>query len=358
MRATKTKILKKLVEPKKILGFFFSFTVFLLSFQISAARIVVIDTPLLGERAALLAIGEELSEHEVTVSPLNQYTPQEGDVVLHTLSKAEEINRLIELKTASNNAIKLVNLYDPLVKRSQFDLILLPRHLAPPPEMNLNYAFLSAIPSRINLQKLKEVRSSSIWKALPHPNDSLKIAVLVGGPTKHKAMTSQQAELLGKILNEIQLKKPKTVLAISSSRRSDPKVFDSLIKAGPTANFVFQWKENTRDHENPYIELLSWADIIVVTGDSMSMVSDAILSEKTTFVYAPQGSLEQRHQDFILSLKDWLNPLTTDLKFKSRPNQPTPNAAKEAANQIRKLINANKDSTECSEPLLGNARIS
>ncbi len=200
MRSMKAEILKKLVESKKILGFFFSLTFFLISFQTSAARIVVIDTPLMGERAALLAIGEELSEHEVTVSPLNHYTPQEGDVVLHTLSKAEEINRLVELKDASKNSIKLVNLYDPLIKRSQFDLILLPKHLAPPPEINLNYAFLSAIPSRINLQKLKEVRSSPIWKALPHSKDSLKIAVLVGGPTKHKAMTPQQAELLGKIL--------------------------------------------------------------------------------------------------------------------------------------------------------------
>jgi hypothetical protein len=55
-----------------------------------------------------------------------------------------------------------------------------------------------------------------------------------------------------------------------------------------------------RTGENPYVGALALADRFVVTGDSVSMVSEALATDKPVEVFA--GQMRKRHVGFVEAL--------------------------------------------------------
>jgi len=88
--------------------------------------------------------------------------------------------------------------------------------------------------------------------------------------------------------------KPASIL-VTTSRRTPKEVVDFLKQHLPKPLFFYCFGDKT---ENPYFGLLSWADRIVVTGDSMSMCTECCATGVPVFIFAPDEMMSEKHKRF------------------------------------------------------------
>ncbi|MGH0032665.1 MAG: ELM1/GtrOC1 family putative glycosyltransferase, partial [Myxococcota bacterium] len=90
-------------------------------------------------------------------------------------------------------------------------------------------------------------------------------------------------------------------LLVTTSRRLSAASTRALADAVPDAALVHAWRPD--DPDNPYLGLLAWADALVITADSESMLAEACSLGKPVFVAA----LPVRRSFRLLSLlREWV----------------------------------------------------
>jgi mitochondrial fission protein ELM1 len=89
-----------------------------------------------------------------------------------------------------------------------------------------------------------------------------------------------------------------SVLATGSRRTGRPAEAAAAATLGDLPHHLHRWGEGGA---NPYAGLLAWADALVVTGDSVSMVSEALATAVPVFIADP-GGLGTRHRRLHHSL--------------------------------------------------------
>jgi mitochondrial fission protein ELM1 len=120
--------------------------------------------------------------------------------------------------------------------------------------------------------------------------------VIVGGATKKMPFTKQMAEQLAwQVLNL----NPASVL-VTTSRRTPAEVVETLKQIFPKEKTYFYQYGDAG--ENPYFGLLAFANRLVVTGDSMSMCSEACATGVPVYIFAPKGSMGKKHTLFHSAL--------------------------------------------------------
>ncbi len=182
---------------------------------------------------------------------------------------------------------------------SDIDIIATPKHDRIVPKKNIFYTY--GIPHEINNTRLK--RAKIDWKnelkALPSP----RTTILIGGNTKNGRFTRK---MISSLLEEcIKIAKPKGSLLVTSSRRTDSeliKYIDDILENSKLKFFVWHEHQNHDDKMNPYIGLLAYADNIVVTGDSVSMLSEACSVGKPVYIYSTKSLYSKKHSLFHESL--------------------------------------------------------
>lgn len=109
------------------------------------------------------------------------------------------------------------------------------------------------------------------------------VALLVGGPTPVHRLDEEIARRLAEDVGAA-VRKAGGALTVTTSRRTPSIVIDAMREAlAPEVEF-FVWKPNQR--RNPYLALLAVADILVVTGESESMLAEAVEAAKPLYIYA------------------------------------------------------------------------
>jgi mitochondrial fission protein ELM1 len=133
---------------------------------------------------------------------------------------------------------------------------------------------------------------------LPDP----KIAVLVGGQAPTTVFSEDVARDLGvKIRQAVQSIHGSVLL--TTSRRTPKKVTDALLEEMRGVPVYFHNPTTASPEDlNPYMGFLSKASAIIVTGDSLSMVSEAASTGLPLYVFAPNSILEPRHALLIVDL--------------------------------------------------------
>jgi len=117
-------------------------------------------------------------------------------------------------------------------------------------------------------------------ETLPHP----RIAVLLGGESQAFSFPPETATGLGVKLATL-VRETGGSLLITPSRRTRPDTIEVLTKAiAETPHFL--WDGNG---DNPYFAFLSLADAIVVTEDSVNMVTEAAGTGKPVYIQALPG---------------------------------------------------------------------
>lgn len=214
----------------------------------------------------------------------------------------------------------------------EFDLIAVPRHDRHAPRPN-QFAITGA-PHGITAEILAE--TSKLWGADFAGFSKPVVGLAVGGATRRQKFSENSAIELGRLAAEITRRQAGTLLVTTSRRTAGAT--DSLRKAiteaGVEPGMFFQWGG---PGANPYIAILALSDVLIVTGDSVSMCAEACATTAPVYIYAPPGFVLAKHQRFHEELYEagYARPLTGDIEAWDHPRL---NAAKDIAVEIHRRL--------------------
>lgn len=270
--------------------------------------------------------------------------PPWPDLVIATGRRLGAVARWIKRQArAAGHTTRLVQIMDPVTGRGAYDLIAAPRHDLVPPRANL-FETVGA-PHRITAARLaaEGERWRSTLAALPAP----RIAVLVGGATQRRGFAPALAAELGQLASKLAAAHNGSLM-ITTSRRTGAAATDALVKAVTVPFYIHRW-DAPRETKgagsgagdpggNPYFAFLALADAVIVTGESVSMCSEACAAGKPVFIYTPKeivkAAFARLHADlYRTGLARPLNhdtPMTLDVT-----REGSLSAAKDIAAQIR-----------------------
>ena len=215
--------------------------------------------------------------------------PLEGpwpDIVLASGRKAIAAARYI--KKSSNGHSFVCFIQDPRINPKGFDLVAVPQH---DPTRGNNVITTLAAPNRITEDKLDDAREE--FAHLFEPLSKPRVAVMIGGNSKAHTLTQDIMETLCAQLNKLECG-----LMISPSRRTGQKILEILQESFKGTD-AYIW-DGTGD--NPYIAMLAWAEYILVTNDSTSMLSDAASTGKPVYMVSLEGGgkrIDKMHKNLL-----------------------------------------------------------
>jgi len=179
---------------------------------------------------------------------------------------------------------------------ADFDLAVTCLHFQLPPHPRRIDLLLP--PTQVTPPRLRE--AAEHWAGLFGATARPRVALLVGGTTAHHRL---DAETAARMAAEVQAFAAALggSLTCVTSRRSGAAVEAALQQAAPRAEFHF-WRRERQ--ENPYLGYLALADILVVTGESESMLAEAADAAKPLYIYpipAKPAGLRVRCAGWVLA---------------------------------------------------------
>lgn len=165
---------------------------------------------------------------------------------------------------------------DPRFARGLFDIIAVPHH---DPARGPRVIVTDGAPNMVTPALLAAARER--FAALLQPVPGPRVAVLIGGDSKaHKLTTARMKTLCAQLRG---LQNDGYGLMITASRRTGAAQKKMLADALPRALI---WDGSG---DNPYHGFLAWADFILVTADSVSMISEAATTGKPVYMIPLDG---------------------------------------------------------------------
>jgi len=197
--------------------------------------------------------------------------------------------------------------------RSKIDLVIVPKHDG----LNIsapNIVYVSGMAHTLTSEKLAKEKEK--WLKMIAV-DKPSVAVIVGGSTKKRRFSETMANDLVRLIRS---KFAGYGVMLTTSRRTgevnEKIVADGLKDMRP---YIYDFRSGG---DNPYYAFLAMADAIVVTGDSMSMCSEAVFTGKRVFIYDPVPLLSAKHRAFHKELYDGKHavPFNDDADIDFIPN--------------------------------------
>ncbi|MBY0510864.1 MAG: mitochondrial fission ELM1 family protein [Rhodospirillaceae bacterium] len=229
----------------------------------------------------------------LTVESRMNFLPPWPDVVIAAGRRTAPVARWTKRIAAhtEHKQVLLTHLMNPgRSGADEFDLIAVPHHDgvldggdAP------NIMRTAGAAHRLNSVRLAS--AADAWAArtagMPRPF----IALIVGGATHRKPFPAALAGDLGRRVHAMAAKVGGSVL-IATSRRTGSKAEQALLASIPDPKRVFLWSQGG---DNPYFGFLALADAVVVTGDSVSMCTEACATPGPVYIYASEGMVTPKH---------------------------------------------------------------
>lgn len=181
----------------------------------------------------------------------------------------------LALKRRFGSRVFTVHIQDPRLPTRLFDLIVTPAHdeLTGANVIHSLGAVHHVTPARLR---------AAADRGLPAAMSGLRtpfVGVVLGGPNKYYAYHPADIECLIERLQRV-VRRHQVSLAIVPSRRTPAEVLERLQNQFGREHYVW-----TGVGENPYLPILALASHLIVTGDSVSMVSEAAATEKPLYVF-------------------------------------------------------------------------
>jgi len=253
------------------------------------------------------------------------------DVVIAAGRRTAPVARWIKRK--AGKPVILVQLMNPgRGGADEFDLIAMPHHDGMPPHDDApNILRTTGAPHRLTAARLRS--AADAWSGrvsgIPRPF----IALIVGGATQRKPFPAELAAELGRKAHRMAAEVGGSVL-FASSRRTGLEAEQALLAAIPEPRRAFLWSQGG---DNPYFGFLALADAVVVTGDSVSMCSEACAAPGPVYIYAPDGMVAPKHARLHKQLYDLGLARPFDGRFEDWQHAPL-NAAGDVARAVDALI--------------------
>lgn len=223
-----------------------------------------------------------------------------ADVIVSCGSSLAGINNLL---AGEQQAKSIVILKPGLLPLDRFDLVILPQH--DQPQKAENVVITKGAPNLITPEYLEQ-QSKSLLNRYSHLKlrGKLKIGVLIGGDTKDYFLSEPNVKLVLNQIREVADEINADIL-LTTSRRTSERVENMLQreikKLTACQLFISANRNNVPEAVGG---ILGLSDLIVVSGDSISMISEAASSGKNTIVfpvqnYAQAAALTHKHHAFI-----------------------------------------------------------
>lgn len=234
----------------------------------------------------------------------------------------------IAIKRLAGNRVFTVQIQNPVISAARFDLVATPRHdrLTGENVIVTEGALHRITPDRLAAEAGK---FRDRLAGLPNP----RVAVLIGGSNGQYRMTRKSAEALADRVAGL-ANNQGAGLMVTTSRRTGAE--NEAILRDRLAGLSADIWDGAGD--NPYFGYLGLADAIVVTGDSVSMVSEACATGKPVYVFDLEGGSEKfRRFHENLRARGFTRPFTGSLEnWNYTPLRDT----ESVADEIRRRIDA------------------
>jgi len=201
------------------------------------------------------------------------------------------------LKSRSQGKSKIIQIMNPNMDLRKFDAVILPYH---------DGIFCEKLPNIINtigaITKVNEekiLQEKGRFAALFETNRSCKIVLMLGGSSKKTNFSEENAINLGKIVSQI-AKNMNAKLFVLNSRRSGAKITQNLLSNLDCDHEIFDWEK--LQGQNPYLASLAIADFFIITGDSVSMISECCSTGKPVYIFDEGEISSKKHRKFHQNL--------------------------------------------------------
>ena len=261
------------------------------------------------------------------VAPDERLSPPWPDLLITCGRRS--VARSIALRKASGGRTVTVHVQDPRGRRDAFDLVIAMGHDKIPAGgnvMKIATALHDLTPENLAAAgRLWEDRFDVLGKPLA--------GVVVGGHLKGRPFTLEDGARLLSGLKRLR-DEGGASLAITPSRRTPAAVRSLFAEAFAGDPRVFLWDLKG---DNPYRAILALSDRLIVTSDSVSMVSEALSTPHPVEVFDLGFA---RHVSFVQRLVDQ----GLIRRFEGEPTPPRTagpiNATHQAASAVRALLQA------------------
>lgn len=173
---------------------------------------------------------------------------------------------------------QLVQIQDPRLPLQGFDLVVLPAH-----DRRSGDNILATLGALTRVHKAVLEAAAQSFQGITEPLPQPRVAVLLGGNSRAHRFTAADGARIGAQLAA--LARDGAGLMITASRRTPEDVAAQIRAALPEAGVV--WWNGTG--ANPYLAFLAAADHILVTEDSVSMLSEAVAAGPPTMLLPLSG---------------------------------------------------------------------
>jgi mitochondrial fission protein ELM1 len=185
----------------------------------------------------------------------------------------------VEIRRRSKGGTVLVAIQNPRMALDNFDLVIVPAHdrISGP-----NVLVTDGAPHRVTPARLAAAAPAVAARlgGLPAPI----VAVLIGGANSAYKLDAAIAADLGARLASF-ARTHGVSLAVTPSRRTPPAVV-AAVRAALAGVPAWLWDGTG---ENPYFGLLGLADAVIVTADSVSMITEAAVTGRPVHVLPLPG---------------------------------------------------------------------
>lgn len=220
------------------------------------------------------------------------------------------------LKARSGGNTRYVHVGRPWGSLDEFDLVITTPQYHVPAHPNVLNNMLTL--HSVTQQRLLE--SKAEWEPtfadLPRPY----FAVMAGGDSGPFTFGPKAAARLGREASRMAQAQGGSLL-VSTSSRTSAEAVDALEAAIDVPSHFYRWGGG--DQANPYMGILACADRLIITGDSIAMLSEACATGKLVKIFDLGGMRdpnEEVERDFRLTgtlyaaLMRWLwQPLSRDI---------------------------------------------
>jgi mitochondrial fission protein ELM1 len=230
------------------------------------------------------------------------------------------------LAALRRRSMRVVQVQNPRMDIRRFDMVIANTHdeLTGPNVFVTRTALHRVTPARLATE-------ADLWRVRFAPYRRPLVAVLLGGSNgRYRLDKDSGARLAADLATMAQ--RDKVGIVVTPSRRTDPAVTDLIrVALAPSGGFVWDLTG-----ENPYFGMLALADLIIVTQDSVSMISEAAATTAPV-MFAPLPGRWTRHELFLRPLlaEDRIRPFEGRFStWHVTPLNDTPAAASEMRRRL------------------------
>jgi len=229
-----------------------------------------------------------------------------ADIIVSCGSALFAVNKMLKIENWARN----VTVLDPgKFNRKKFDLVVIPRHdYKESLSGGNNFVVTELAPNLIDTSGLDDLKKTTEErKAL---EGKLCIGLLVGGDNPYFTFSETLSERIARSVRKASELFDGKVL-VTTSRRTPQRAEGILKDALKTCPGCVKFISGKGDTDEKTVDkILALSDIVIVSGESISMVSEAVSSGKQVLVFMPDKKTDvlTKYEKFIqdLSKKNYL----------------------------------------------------